>query len=140
MKPSRIATAIIGLTAIGISQLVFAQKADLGKREYDGQCAVCHGKQGKGDGPYAGIVETRIADLTALAKRNNGVFPFQQVYETIDGRRIFKAHGPGDMPIWGTRYMAIAGEAYFDIPYDPEVYIRNRILALTEYVNRLQAK
>jgi mono/diheme cytochrome c family protein len=119
-----------------------AAKADFGKYEYDSHCAVCHGQSGKGDGPYAslGDRDQAVANLTTLAKRNGGVFPFQRVYETIDGTVAVKAHGTSDMPIWGQRYRAQAGEVMFDVPYDPEVYVRTRILALTEYLSRLQAK
>ena len=144
MRPSEISAVVVGAVIFGISGISYAQKPpekfDFGKREYEGQCAVCHGKLGKGDGPYAGIVDTRIADLTTLAKKNNGVFPFQKVYEVVDGRQTVKAHGPRDMPVWGNRYLAASRDAAFDVPYDPEAYVRTRVLALTEYVNRLQAK
>jgi len=101
---------------------------------------VCHGVAGKGDGPYAGLVDTKIADLTTLSQRNNGVFPFQWVQEVIDGRQSFRAHGPREMPIWGLDYLGRAAESYAEVPYDPEAFVRTRILALTEYVYRLQAK
>jgi mono/diheme cytochrome c family protein len=122
------------------STALAADKFDFGKREYDSNCAVCHGKLGKGDGPYAGLVDTRISDLSTLSKRNGGVFPFARVVEFTDGRQTVKAHGPRDMPIWGQDYLVKAGEAYFDVPYDPEAYVRTRIVALAEYVSRLQAK
>jgi hypothetical protein len=63
-----------------------------------------------------------------------------QVYEVIDGRKEVQAHGPRDMPIWGADYSVKAAEHYVDVPYDPESYVRARILALIEYINRLQAK
>jgi hypothetical protein len=87
------------------------------------------------------VLVTKIADLTTLSKRNNGVFPFARVAEIIDGRETVKAHGTRDMPIWGRDYyLREAQEAYMDVPYEPEAYVRTRILALTEYVHRLQAK
>ena len=136
----RIAIALMTAGALYISGSSYAQKVDFGKSEYDSACAACHGKLGKGDGPYGGVVYTPIPDLTTLAKKNNGVFPFQWIYEIIDGRQTVKGHGPKDMPIWGGRYLAIAGEHYFDVPYDPEAVVRTRILALAEYINRLQIK
>ena len=75
-----------------------------------------------------------------LAKKNNGVFPFSRVYEFIDGTQAVKAHGPREMPIWGADYVVKGAEYYVDVPFNAEIYVRGRILALTEYVYRLQAK
>jgi len=127
---------------IGASGNSYAQKADFGKSEYDTSCAVCHGKLGEGDGPYVSLGYAIAADLTTLAKRNNGVFPFQRVYEFIDGRQMVRAHGAKDMPIWGSRYMPLNPEGYFVGPdyFNPEAVIQIRILSLTEYINRLQVK
>jgi len=130
-------SAPLSLPGIATAQ---QQTTDLGKWEYDTHCAVCHGLKGKGDGPYAGMTTRPIANLAALAKANNGVFPFQRVYESIDGTKALKAHGPRDMPIWGRDYSAIAAERYPNAPYIPEAFVRGRILALTEYVYRLQEK
>jgi hypothetical protein len=44
------------------------------------------------------------------------------------------------MPIWGKAYQIKAGEFYADSYYDPEAFIRGRILALIDYINRMQAK
>ena len=133
--------ALVGAVGVGQPWLAFGQqKVDMGKREYDANCAVCHGASGKGDGPYAGGSEAGVSDLTLLAKRNNGVFPFARVYEFIDGTQVVKAHGTREMPIWGADYKVKGAEYYMDVPFDPEVYVRARILALTEYVYRLQAK
>jgi hypothetical protein len=33
-----------------------------------------------------------------------------------------------------------AGEYYMDVPYDSEAYVRARILALIDYISRLQVK
>ena len=112
----------------------------MGKREYDAKCAVCHGAAGKGDGPFAGVLNTKIANLTTLSQRNNGMFPFMWVQEVIDGRQTFRSHGPKEMPIWGLDYLAKAQDSVLNAPFDAEAYVRSRILALTEYVYRLQAK
>jgi mono/diheme cytochrome c family protein len=128
-------TALVATSPFAVAQ----QKADLGQREFMSNCAVCHGVYGQGDGPYAGI-DVRVPDITTLSKRNGGVFPFAAVYQTIDGTQVPKAHGTRDMPIWGQDYKVKAGEYYIDVPYDPDAFVRARILALTEYVYRLQAK
>ena len=139
MKLTGIAAAILGISAVSISGPGYAQNADLGKYEYDNSCAVCHGAKGEGDGPYAILVVPAPSNLTTLAKRNNGVFPFQRVYEFIDGRQLVQAHGPSNMPIWGDRYTESLSQRQFT-PGDPQAWVHTRILALTEYVNRLQAK
>jgi mono/diheme cytochrome c family protein len=127
------------------------QPFDLGKHEYESNCAVCHGATGKGDGPYlrfGGFLAYKqkgLSDLTLIAKRNGGTFPFQRVYEQIDGTQEVEVHGPRDMPVWGKDYLQRARDAYRDDNYmtgryDPEFFTRTRILALTEYLNRLQVK
>lgn len=141
MRLARAAAAICGTTAICISGFCHAQAGgDFGKQQYDSRCAVCHGSKGKGDGPYASMLVTPVADLTTLTKRNNGVFPFQRVYEVIDGRQALKAHGTRDMPIWGRDINLESWKTDFDVPSDPEVYSRTRILAMVEYIDRLQEK
>jgi mono/diheme cytochrome c family protein len=118
-----------------------AEKIDIGKGEYEAHCAICHGPKGKGDGPFAEIMlKSRVADLTVLSMNNKGVFPFIWVYEVIDGRQQVKAHGTREMPIWGNVYAAKGAPNYDDYPYDTESFVRGRILALIDYLNRLQAK
>lgn len=141
MKAIKAAVIVSSVAALNLVAIAYAaEKFDFGKREYDGNCAVCHGKDGKGLGPYAGILNTRIPDITTLSQRNKGVFPLSRVQELVDGRQSVAAHGPRDMPIWGSRYFASAQQAYFDVPYDNEAFVRTRVLALTEYVYRLQVK
>lgn len=117
----------------------FAQaRTDLGKSEYDGNCAVCHGATGQGGGPYVELLKRSPPDLRTLAQRNGGVFPLARVYESIAGTGV--GHGSRDMPIWGQRYSVKAAEYYVDVNYNQDVYVRARILALAEYLHRLQLK
>jgi hypothetical protein len=46
----------------------------------------------------------------------------------------------GDMPIWGADYLLKYAADYADVPYDPEAYVRTRIVALVDYLNRIQVK
>jgi mono/diheme cytochrome c family protein len=140
MKP-RLSMAIAATFALsGISSTTLAaDKTGVGKLEYQSNCASCHGNDGKG-GAYVDFLKVTPPDLSQLSKKNGGVFPLERVYSVIDGRQEVKAHGPRDMPIWGRDYQIKAGEYYVDIGYDPEAYVRGRILALIDYLNRLQAK
>jgi mono/diheme cytochrome c family protein len=127
---------------------VHAQQAkpfDLGKREYDSNCVNCHGPKGQGDGSRKPFLTTSSTDLTLLSRKNGGVFPFDRVYSIIDGREQIGAHGPRNMPVWGSVYNLNAAEAYIDVPQNleasaREAYVRNRIRALTEYIERLQMR
>ena len=148
MNSKLIKALIVGLFSIGIATMTCAQQSsapkesiDLGKYEYDSNCSACHGAIGKGDGFYTTRILKNIMkapDLTELSKKNSGVFPFARVYEIIDGRQQVQAHGTKDMPIWGKNFTAEA--SYLNPYYNAEAFARAKILALTEYVYRLQAK
>ena len=115
-------------------------KIDLGKREYEANCVSCHGVSGRGDGvnrPYLNVSPT---DLTGLAKANGGVLPINRLYMAIDGEKLPRGHGSRDMPTWGYDYRIRAAEYYGDVDYDQPAFVRTRILALIEYISRLQEK
>ena len=138
---------IAALTMMGAGGFASAAekkpKVDLGKSEYINSCAFCHGKDGKGTGAINDLFKKSPTDLTMLAKKNNGVFPFDRVYAVIDGREMVKGHGDRDMPAWGNRYASDsikAAEYYMDVPYDADMYSRARILSLIDYLNRMQTK
>ena len=58
-----------------------AHGADL----YGVYCTSCHGQDARGDGPLADELSVRPADLTRLAARNKGVFPYAAVMARIHG-------------------------------------------------------
>lgn len=140
-KPRTISAAPIGAILIGLSaNALAADKVDVGKMEYNAACAVCHGLTGKGDdGPLKSLLVRPVPSLTGLAKNNKGVFPFDRVFQIIDGRQEVKAHGPREMPIWGNAFNN-QSSLYFENypPQDRESAARSRILAITEYLYRLQ--
>lgn len=152
MRSKLVRAFTVGAISIGAAAMAHSQQSsrggqsvDVGKYEYEARCAVCHGLSGKGDGPYAPLLERSIVmpDLTSLSTKNGGAFPFTRVYETIDGAAKVMAHGPSDMPIWGRQYKGMSsGTGIMDfVPYnEPDSFARAKILALTEYVYRLQAK
>ena len=135
MKPVWVRTAVIGAAlmaaAIGPAR---AQAIDVGKAEYLASCAVCHGTGGKGDGPLAAQLRATVPDLTTIQKNNAGVFPFDRVYDVIDGRQEIAAHGSRAMPVWGSVYSGrVGGPA-------SESSTKGQILALIGYIYSLQAK
>ncbi len=131
----------VGLVLFGVSAGALAvETVDLGKQEYEASCAVCHGLSGKGDGPFPPYMTKMPADLTVLQRDNKGVFPFARVYDVIDGRQTVAGHGTRDMPIWGDTFRRRLEDSSYERFEDPGTYVTARILALTEYISRLQAK
>ncbi len=96
--------------------------------------------KGTGDGPNKPYLTRSPTDLTTLAKANGGVLPVNRLYESIEGTLTVPGHGTRDMPTWGNEYRIQAAEYYIDTPYDSGGVVRARILALIDYISRLQAK
>src|SRR6201997_5877699 len=88
---------IASLTAV-FAAAAQAEDFDVGKVEFQSSCASCHGTDGKGKGPVSEQLKVPPADLTLLTKKNNGVFPTNDIYETIYGSKIVAAHGTREMP------------------------------------------
>ena len=135
MVATAVALATCTMAATALAQ---GKPADLGKREFDTKCAVCHGNDGKGAGPYAQELKSTMPDLTTMAKRNGGIFPVKRTFEIIEGAG--KGHGPRDMPVWGQDYTEKASELFPDLPYNQSAYVRTRINAPMEYLALRQVK
>ncbi len=136
---------IMSLTAflfMGLSSTVFAEKSTIGAIEYQDNCASCHGAKGEGNGPFSEYLKNVPPSLALLSKQNGGVFPFDRVFQIIDGRGEVKSHGPREMPVWGRDY--IAGSVEVHGPFFGEWYgediLNARILALIDHLNKLQEK
>jgi len=140
MKQLCKATAVLGAALVAAPALCYGQDEDLGKRVYVNRCAVCHGLSGKGDGPLATQLKTTVADLTQIQKNNGGVFPFDRLYRVIDGREAVAAHGPREMPVWGSENEVDVTTGFRVNPKDLESYVRGRIIALLGYIYSLQTK
>lgn len=140
---------MIASLAAGFAAVAYADDVDIGKSEFQSSCASCHGVDAKGNGPVSSQLKISPPDLTKLAKDNNGVFPTDAVYETISGMKTITAHGTREMPIWGERFNPIINlPHYVDPSYwemagpekKPEVVVRKRILAVIDYLSRVQQK
>jgi mono/diheme cytochrome c family protein len=115
-------------------------KIDLGKTEFELNCAHCHGLTGEGNGPTAEFLTPHPPALNGLAKANGGVLPVVRIYDAVAGEKKVAGHGTLQMPAFGTAYGLQAGEYFVDVPYDQAAFARGRILVLIEYINRLQQK
>lgn len=139
MKTTSLVRPAVMLATLLVAGAALAQpKFDVGKREFDNNCAACHGRDGKGAGSITDLLKKSPPDLTTLSKRNGGVFPLARVYDVIESAG--PGHGTRDMPAWGKAYSMQAADYYLDVPYNSEAYVRARILSLAEYINRTQAK
>ena len=162
----RIAAAV-GIMMVALNASVRSQVLDFGQTEYLSKCATCHGADGKGAGPVSATPKQKPADLTILAKRNNGVFAASTIYKKIDGREARTSHGGTEMPIWGCRHLSPTVlqrkghrrtatqhgslrkvtkpatdpfASLIDLPCDPEPVIQRRIQAIVEYLRQIQEK
>jgi mono/diheme cytochrome c family protein len=105
-----------------------------GEIEYQNSCAVCHGADGKGQGPMGRFLTVRPADLTVLSKKNSGTFPFWRAYRAIDGREEVRGHGTREMPLWGDRFRSQAGGN----DTGSRAQAAGRLLALVFYLQHIQ--
>ena len=117
-----------------------AQEIDFGKLEFVERCAVCHGEEGKGDGLVGELFTRKPKNLQLLAKENGGVFPFDVVIESIDGRREIAGHGNSNMPVWGDYLMAESLNDRNINPKDAAMVTHARILAISFYLESIQAE
>lgn len=150
-----LALGALAAPQVGFAQAQFREEArqqqrvhaqGFGQREFEANCATCHGMDARGKGPVAGFLTKNPPDLTQLSRANGGVFPMERLYRVIDGTDLPEAtaqggpHGSREMPIWGRDYRLRDAEYYGDAPYNPDLMVRMRVLALLEYLNRLQVR
>ena len=123
-----------GLVAVALIFLPLRARADdQGKQLYRKYCAACHGQEGKGDGVVSGLMQPRPTNLTLLAKRAGGKFPFMETMRAIDGRQTVRAHGDSDMPVWGEIFKADAAD-----PAKAEAEAKGDAALITEYLSTIQ--
>lgn len=145
MKFISVAGSLAILSAIAVGQATSAQSApqlkhvpitnapsNSGKEMFKSYCAVCHGVDGKGNGPAATAMKTPPTDLTALAKNAGGQYPGSHVAAVIRGQAITPSHGSQDMPVWGPLFSSIS--------QGHESQVQQRITNLVNYLETLQAK
>jgi mono/diheme cytochrome c family protein len=111
---------------------VKATNAASGQEMYHNYCAVCHGKDGAGNGPAASALKATPTDLTALAQKAGGKYPALHVTSVIRGEAELPAHGNKDMPVWGP--------LFFRLSQGHESEVQQRIANLNQYIEAMQKK
>ena len=126
--------AAVAVGSIIVAQVAPAANGNPGRDAYFRFCASCHGETGQGNGELAGSLRPKPADLTRLAQKNGGAFPYAAVKEIIDGRKRVVAHGTAAMPVWGKIF---AEEESYE---QPDAHARSQIGLITDYLASIQAK
>ncbi len=103
-----------------------------GPQMFKQYCAVCHGSDAKGQGPLAALLKTPPPDLTTLAKRHLGKFPYDYVKNVLEFGPGPTAHGTSDMPTWGPIFR------YND--KQNELIVQQRIKNLCDFLASLQER
>jgi len=128
------------MTSVAVSgeDLVISDHAivNTGHHIYMRACAVCHGRDADGNGPYAKMLVAPPPALTTLSKANGGRFPFERIMEIVSGNELMPAHGARDMPVWGQEF---SGEAE-SLGMDARTLARGRLLEVMAYLEFVQEK
>jgi mono/diheme cytochrome c family protein len=144
MKFIRLAAILALLSALAVAQAAPAQTptvkhvpitstpSNSGEGMYNSYCAVCHGTDGKGNGPAASAMKATPTDLTLLAQKAGGKYPSAHVSAVIHGQAVLPSHGSADMPVWGPLFSSIS--------QGHEAQVQQRIANLVKYIESLQAK
>lgn len=99
---------------------------------YTEYCAVCHGVDGRGNGPAASALKQPIPDLTTMAQRHGGTYPWAHVNSVLTfGTSEMVAHGSPEMPVWGSLFGSLNTN-----PHSQEA--RLRIANLNNYLKAMQ--
>ena len=127
-----VAGALAGAQTENKSATAASGEPFTGKQLYSSYCALCHGSDGKGGGPFSPQLKVWPPDLTQMAKKNHGVFPAMRVTEAIDGEFGKPSHGSAEMPIWGPVFRSMA--------HGHKDSARVRIESLVKYLESIQEK
>lgn len=111
-----------------------------GERMYKQFCAACHGSDGRGHGPAASSLKVPPPDLTTLAKRYKGKFPYNYVSSVLHFGPGVSAHGSSAMPTWGPIFERLDDQSKGPSPVAREIAVRDRIQNLCDYLATLQRK
>jgi len=142
MRNSMLALVILlSLVSAGVAQQTTIHQVPIkrtswasGQQMYHEYCAACHGENAVGRGPAAAACTVKPADLTKLAARSDGKFPYDRFYAVLQFGSLAASpsHGSADMPVWLPLFSSL----------DPgrEAIAQQRMHNLASYVATLQGK
>lgn len=132
-KPMLALIALLALSAC-TEENVMPGPTD-GKAVFMANCAVCHGEDGKGEGPLARRMATPPKNLTLIALRSDDSFPRARIMSIIDGYARSGMTGES-MPEFGA---LLEGDL---IPFDSGDGVQTptprKLVALLEYIESIQ--
>ena len=102
-----------------------------GAELYKKHCAVCHGNDLKGVRPVPAPYRVP-PDLTTLIERHGGKFPDAYIADVLRNGVTMPAHGPAQMPTWGTDFREMDGV--------DSTQVKLRIAKLTNFIKSRQSK
>jgi len=127
----------LGLAAFAVSQQTQIKHVPVkptspasAQEMYTAYCAVCHGKDGKGNGPAAEALRVAPPDLTILARKNANNYPYDRVKSAILGDVRLSAHGSKEMPVWG--------ELFWGMSQGHSSEVQLRVNNLDNYIESMQ--
>jgi mono/diheme cytochrome c family protein len=140
MQPALLSFSVLVLTCLagGAQQRPATKNKDQnrtpGTKLYQRYCAVCHGNDGKGNGPPPSSSHFSAAppDLTTLSQRHDGKFPDSYVADVLRSGVKLPDHGSSEMPVWGEAFKTTSGS--------DDAQIRGRMRDITSYIKTLQVK
>ena len=136
MRNARISHPVLSAAMLALVSLANAAGAaeskravlDDGKMEFEENCTACHGKDGTGAGELTAKLVKPPKDLTTIAQRNGGEFPFWRVFDIVAGETPVPGHETFQMPQYSKRMRGQEGAPAF-LP------AHIRVLELTHYIS-----
>jgi hypothetical protein len=74
---------------------------------YEQDCAACHGKDGKGDGPAVGALKATPADWTQRSKKHDGKLPANSLASRLKFGDQRPSHGSSEMAVGGLLFPSL---------------------------------
>jgi mono/diheme cytochrome c family protein len=150
----KVALGLLLLSVASAAAVADEKVSESAKTDFASYCASCHGVDGKGNGPLAPTLKIAPSDLTVIAKKNNGHFPYTMIRKTIESTELglARAHGPREMPVWGPVFSqepegpvpgpVSGGGGLYGVSAVQCIHLaaRARILNIVDYIESIQQK